>query len=203
MRKTPQEFRRNNVKALFSKVLQAQVITLKPLDITVRESFNDDFTKVDISFSETVGGVNRCIDATATQARGFVDGLFKACHEHYSETYTSLQNIKLVNYQARPNLKRTQKTIGSEAKVEVGVVVEVKNHGIAEFHNQSRSILHSSFVNILSAFEFYINCERSFDKIQIILEDAKNRSRGDIVQSCMYDLSKLTEVNTYEKREKY
>ena len=72
---------------------------------------------------------------------------------------------------------------------------------LAEFSCVSRSILHSSFIVTLEAIEFYINCERTFHKIQIILGDAEQRNRGDIVQSCVTDLSKLTEVNTYEKKQ--
>ena len=61
-------------------------------------------------------------------------------------------------------------------------------------------MIYSGFVSALEAFQFYINCERTFHKIQVIIEDATLRNRGDIVQSCLTDLSKLTEVNTYEKK---
>ena len=59
-------------------------------------------------------------------------------------------------------------------------------------------MVRSSFFAVLKAFEFYINCERTFVSLKNILEDAQSRNRGDIIQACLLDLSKLTEVNTYE-----
>ena len=61
-------------------------------------------------------------------------------------------------------------------------------------------MIYSGFVAALEAFQFYINCERTFSKMQLIIEDAKQRNRGDIIQACLSDLSKLTEVNNYEKK---
>ena len=95
MKKTPQEFRRESVKKIFNKILQSQTIKLEPFDINVAESCKDDFTTVDLSFKERVSDVvvsNHLVDS---RAKGFVDGIFRACSEHYSKTYTSLQNIKL------------------------------------------------------------------------------------------------------------
>ena len=63
-------------------------------------------------------------------------------------------------------------------------------------------MIYSSFVLALEAFQFYINCERVFDKIQLVIADAQTRNRGDTINRAMYDLSKITEVNTYEKKGK-
>ena len=90
--------------------------------------------------------------------------------------------------------------MGTDAETEVVIVVDVKDHGVAEFGCTSRSILHSSFMATLGVFEFYVNCEKTFHKIRLFLDDATTRNRGDIIQSCMTDLSKLTEVNTYDKK---
>ena len=61
-------------------------------------------------------------------------------------------------------------------------------------------MIHSSFSLALEAFEFYINCERTFNKIQLVISDAESRNRADIVSENVYRLSKLTEVNSYEKK---
>ena len=59
-----------------------------------------------------------------------------------------------------------------------------------------------NFLSKYISFQFYINCERSFDEIQPIIDDAKNRNRFDIVEKWKFKLSKLTEVNTYERKER-
>lgn len=197
MIKTPQEFRRENIKQLFEKILNNQKTKLEPLKITVDESWKSDFTTVDMQILYSKGEVSRQITISETQAKGFVDGVFKGCHSSFIKENPSLANIKLVDYKLKPSFKETKDKTGSDAKVEVNIMMEVKDHGLAEFTSTSRSILHSSMAATLSAFEFYINCESTFRKIKLILEDAKQRNRGDIVQSCISDLSRLTEVNTY------
>ena len=198
MIKTPQEFRRDNVKELFDRFLSSQKIRLEPLTISVGETWKSDFTSVSLSFSSTKGE-NKEVVFAEEEAKGFVDGIFKACYKEFTKKYTSLANIKLHDYLVKPNLDRTKTLTGSDARVKISVMMEIKDHGIAEFNCESRSILHSSFAVILEAFQFYINCEKTFDKIQLVLEDAQHRNRGDIVQNCISDLSKLTEINTYEK----
>lgn len=201
MRKTPQQIRRQTIKDLFDKILKAQQIKLSPFSISVDESFKSDFTNVEMRINETSGGVQgSAFTLSEDKAKGFVDGMFVACHNHYASKYPSLKNIRLVDYQVVPRIKRASGKMGTDAETEVNISIEVKEHGVAEFSCVSRSILHSSFIVTLEAIEFYINCEKAFHKIQLVLDDANHRNRGDITQSCISDLSKLTEVNTYERK---
>ena len=199
MKKTPQEFRRENLKYLFEKTLKSRQVKLEPFDISVKESWDSDFTAVDLAINETTEGMETRRGITEDKAKGFVDGIFRACHKQYVDEHASLQNIKLIDYQVKPKFSKSKKTMGSDAKTEVTLMVEVKDHGIAEFSCTSRSILYSSFVATLEAFQFYINCDRAFKKIKLVLEDAEARNRGDIAQLCMSELAMLTGVNTYGK----
>ena len=198
MKKTPEEFKRESVKQLFEKILKDTEVKLKPLSITASECLNDDFTTTEFSFEESSpsGG----IISSEAKGKGFVDGLFHGLSKHYNNKYSSLEHIKLIDIVVNPLMKST-KNNGSDAMANVIFRVEVDKHGIAEFCHQSRSMINSGFTAALSAFQFYINCEKTFHKIQLILEDAVQRNRGDIAQACMSDLSKLTAVNTYAKKE--
>ena len=199
MRKTPQEFRRENVKELFKKILNTQAIKLVPYDISVKESWNSDFTVVDLTINESVGDLQSRKEIKEDKARGFVDGIFKACHGQYAGTHPSLNNIELVDYQVKPRFNNLKGTMGSDAETEITLMVQVRDHVVAEFSCMSRSILYSSFVATLEAFQFYINCDKAFRKIKLVLEDAQARNRGDITQLCMSELAILTGVNTYGK----
>lgn len=200
MKRTPQQIRRENLKQLFDKTLKAQQLKLNPLSISVEESFKSDFTSVDMRISETSGGIQEAAFSLSTdKAKGFVDGMFRACHEHYAEDHPSLNNIRLVNYQVKPKIKKAANKMGTDAETEITIMVDVKDHGVAEFQCVSRSILYSSFVATLEAFQFYINCDKAFEKIKLVLEDAQSRNRGDIAQLCMSELALLTGVNTYGK----
>tara|TARA_R100000005_G_C4953777_1_gene173127 strand:+ start:87 stop:689 length:603 start_codon:yes stop_codon:yes gene_type:complete len=200
MKKTPQHFKRENVKKLFDKVLGDSKVKLAPLSINIFESFKDDFTTVDLTYTETCQQSTKVCSLAEVKAKGFVDCLFVGLHDEYIKTYSSLEKIKLVNIEVKPLMKKSTER-GSDARTSVAIKVEVKDHGISEFENESRSMIHSSFVSSLEAFQFYINCEKTFKKIKSFLEDAQSRNRGDIIQSCLTDLSTLTEVNTYAKGE--
>jgi hypothetical protein len=113
--------------------------------------------------------------------------------------YRSLRKIKLRDLQVNPLMSSRKATLGTDAQVSVSLLVEIGKYGKAEFHHESHSVVKSIFSAILSVFQFYINCERSFDKIQLIISDAQVRNRFDIIDACKFDLSKLTEVNSYEK----
>ena len=199
MKKTLQEVKRETLKELFEKTLQSQAVRLAPLEITAGESFNSDFTKVNLAFSETIGGVTKCIEPDPAQSKGFVDGMFKACYGTFSDKYSSLSSLELYDYKVRPDFSKRLGDFGSDAGVEVSIMVQVKGHGIAEFNNYSRSLIHSSFCAILEIFEFYINCQKTFDKLQMGLQNARTRSRADIEQQCVSNLCTLTTVNNYVK----
>ena len=197
MRKTPQQFRRENIKKLFIKILKDQKTQLTPISILASESLDDDFTTTDFSFQETGSDNSGIVSVLNSKGKGFVDGIFSGLYEHYEDKYSSLEKIKMVGISVNPMMKKTVNKLGSEAKAEIIFSVEVEGHGVAEFHHKSRSLIYSSFVASLEAFQFYINCEKCFKKLKLILEDAQQRNRGDIMEACLNDLSSLTEVNTY------
>ena len=192
-------FKRRKVKNLFEKILNDEATKLSPVSFSASEIFLDDFTTVDFSFREQTGSTSRVVTVDNLKARGFVDGLFKGCFNTYKETYPSLSNIKLVDVIVNPLFRSGSRGLGSESKINVTFRVEIHNHGIVEFETTSNSIMHSSFSATLEAFQFYINCERTFQKMKLIMDDAKARNRSDIFQRCLFDLSALTEMNSYEK----
>ena len=69
--------------------------------------------------------------------------------------------------------------------------------GFLNSHRVLESIVYSSLVAMLEAFQFYMNCDKTFNKLRFLIKDAEVRNRGDIKQSCISDLSALTGVNTY------
>lgn len=198
MKKTPQQFKRTEVKRLITKILGDHTTKLEPMSICVKESLNDEYTTTDFSFQHT-GLKSQVVTLDGQKGKGFVDGLFSGLHQYFVGEYSSLDKIRLADYNVNPIMSNSKKSMGTDAQASVLISVLVDSHGLAEFHHTSRSMIYSSFSAVLKAFQFYINCDRTFDKIQMIIRDAESRNRGDIVSQCMYNLSKLTEVNTYER----
>ena len=195
--KTPEDFRREDVKSIFKRRLKEETIQLKPLSIKIEENLLSDKTIVDLSFEKSYRDYSKTFIFQEVTGSGFVDAIFKTCATAFSEEYKSLRNLSLVDLVVRPIFSMASTDAKTDAKTDVIFRLETKQHGISEFRSRSRSIVYSSLVATLEAFQFYMNCDKTFRKLQFILEDAQGRNRGDIAQLCVSDLSTLSRVNTY------
>lgn len=195
--KTPEDFRRDDVREVFKRRLGEQIIQLRPLSIKIEENLLSDKTMVDLSFERLTGTKKKKFSFKKAPGSGFVDAVFVSCRSAFAEEFTSLNNLILVDLQVKPIFSMSITDAKTDAKTDVVFRLETKQHGISEFRSRSRSIVYSSFAAILGAFQFYMNCDKTFSKLQYILEDARRRNRGDVSQGCISDLSVLTRVNTY------
>ena len=198
--RTPQDFRRENVKELFDKILKDNKTKLVPKNISINESIDSDFTSVSFSLDMISGENTRTYNFIDVEGKGFVDAVFTACYQEFIEPFPSIKNLNLVDLIVKPIFSMSRKESGTDARTDVIFRVEIKNHGLSEFSARSRSIVHASFQVMVEAFQFYINCDRTFHRLGDCLEDANSRHRGDTVQACVADLAKLTTVNTYERK---
>ena len=198
--RTPQDFRRENVKELFDKILKDNKTKLVPKNISINESINSDFTSVSFSLDVISGENIRTYNFIDVEGKGFVDAVFTTCYQEFVESFPSIKNLNLVDLVVKPIFSMSKKESGTDARTDVMFRVEIKGHGLSEFSARSRSIVHASFQAMAEAFEFYINCDRTFHHLSLCLDDANSRHRGDTAQACVADLAKLTTVNTYERK---
>ena len=199
--RTPEDFRRENVKELFDKILKDNKTKLVPRSISINESIDSDFTSVSFSLDMIYGEEIRTYNFIDVEGKGFVDAVFTTCYEEFIEPFPSIKNLNLVDLIVKPIFSMSRKESGTDARTDVIFRVEIKDHGLSEFSARSRSIVHASFVAMTEAFQFYINCDRTFHRLSTCLEDANNRHRGDTAQACVTDLAKLTTVNNYERKQ--
>lgn len=198
--RTPQDFRRENVKELFDKILKDNKTKLVPKNISINENIDNDFTSVSFSLDMISGGETRTYNFIDVEGKGFVDAVFTTCYQEFVEHFPSIKNLSLIDLIVKPIFSMSKKESGTDARTDVIFRMEIKNHGLSEFSARSRSIVHASFVAMTQAFQFYINCDKTFHQLRLWLDDANSRHRGDSAQSCVADLAKLTTVNTYERK---
>ena len=195
--KTPDDYKRADVREVFSRRLGSNIITLNPLSIKIEESLEEENTLVDLAFDKVEDGVKTSYNFEKVPGSGFVDAIYKMCYELFVKQYPSLENLSLVDVLVRPIFSMSKSEAKTDAKTDVSFRIKTKQHGISEFTTRSRSIVYSCLSSMLEAFQFYMNCDKSFRLLQRVLQDAQVRRRGDIKQACMLDLSALTGVNTY------
>ena len=198
--RTPQDFRRENVKELFNKILKDNKTKLFPKNISINESIDSDFTSVSFSLDMISGKKTGTYNFVDVEGKGFVDAMFTTCYQEFVDPFPSIKNLSLVDLIVKPIFSMSKKESGTDARTDVIFRVEIKDHGLSEFSARSRSIVHASFQVMMEAFQFYINCDKTFHQLRIWLDDANSRHRGDTAQACLTDLAKLTTVNTYERK---
>ena len=190
--KTPEESKRSDLRDLFQSILRDNVIVLSPVSVSSEEVFDKEESEVSFAFNERISGKSKKVSLRSVKGKGLVDCLFRGCKNKYSESYPSLKSVELVDFKVMPIF--SMKKPGSRAETDIVLSVKVGDRGVSEFVSRSDSIIRSAFTTTLKAFQFYMNCEASFEKIKIVLDDASKRNRGDIQQRCLADLSKITEM---------
>ena len=80
---------------------------------------------------------------------------------------------------------------------EVGVIASTRR--VVYFSFTSRSALESIVSCVLEVVEYFLNAERAFLKLKPLVIEARSRNRSDLVQKYQVFMSKLVEVNNYER----
>ena len=93
MRKTPQDFKREEVRKIFDKVLRQERAILNPVSVKVAESLDSDFTSTTFVFTDSAAE-KKVNTITESSGKGFIDCLFLGLQKHYSPEYRSLEKIK-------------------------------------------------------------------------------------------------------------
>ena len=201
MIQTPQQIKRQEILSVTDRILKKEKVQLAAISLIAKQDIKVNYTSTDFSL-EIKDPKKTIITLNDKRGKGFVDSLFIGLHEFFSPTYHSLNNIQLCDFKVNPSLSSSRNKIGTDAQASIVLSMYVKRHGVAEFHHKSRSIINSVFITILKVFEFYINCEKSFFKIQEFIKEARTRNRGDVVNNYIYDLCKITEANTYDEKKR-
>ena len=91
-------------------------------------------------------------------------------------------------FEVNPDFKKA-KNSGSDAKAEVRVVFSDSADQLMTFTSKERSVLSAIVITLSKAFEFYVNYEKAHSKLRELINDARSRGRGDLLQSYVYQLS--------------
>ena len=191
------EVHRDKLEGIFEEVLQDNMCFLQALSINCYEDSCERITKTSFSFEEIMGGKKEVVGFENICGQGFIDCIFSACMDRYSEEHKSLKRIKLKDLLVRPVFMPSLHDAQTGVKTDVVLKLEVPGREMVEFKNRSRSVIFSSYTNTLAAFQFYINCELSFKKLKFLVSEARARNRSDLVSGYLYKISYVAEMNDF------
>ena len=131
------------------------------------------------------------------QGVGMIDAGFNSLVNHFSKSYPSLNTVKLEDVYFQVD-HRANKDVSFKSKMEIKL--EFSNHckDKSWFSGKTRSMGYTGVSVLVSAIEFYINCELLFKRVKFLLKDAESRGRHDVASRYKYVLSKVVEVTNYQ-----
>ena len=128
---------------------------------------------------------------------GMIDAGFNSLVGYFSTKYPSLNTVKLEDVYFQVD-HRSGRDVSFKSKMEIKL--EFSNHckDKSLFSGKTRSMGYTGVSVLVSAIEFYINCELLFKRMKFLLEDAEQRGRFDVASRYKYVLSRVVEVTNYQ-----
>lgn len=190
------EHRVLEVNLLAKEILSDEFISLDIKEINFAESFDKNKIFFEgIIFEPNIKNSSKKINGSGV---GFVDSCFDAIIREYEKEYSSLHDISIVDFMVKSDLSGKSKR---KSDADLTAILRVKNGDDFEysFASTSPSLTYSSLSVVCSCITFFINAEKAFRKIYFALEDAKKRSRNDLIEKYKSQMSTLVNATSYEK----
>ena len=194
-RKTVEELERESVSSLIKDFLKDEYIELKVKTLDLTENYEVGSSEIFCAFYE---GDSKKAKAIRGLGHGVLDALHGSLLHHYSESYPSLKGITFEGFSVLPDWG-TRTSSGSDAEVEVQIKFRNSLNNVIAFVNKGRSFVRCSVDALFEAIEFYINAEKCFKKLKLLIKDAKERNRSDMAQSYVSKISTIVRITSYEE----
>lgn len=194
IRTTVEELKRAEIYEVIKSTLEEEYTKLKVKKITFSEDCVNNTLKVDCRFSE--GDLKaKTLKSTGV---GLVDALFLGLLEHYGKRFPSINTISFEGFEVLPDFSRKIKS-GSESPVDVAIKLSNSCNSVMTFRTTGRSFVSACALGVFRAIEFYINAEKAFKKLKILIKEAQDRNRFDISQDYVSKISTIVKVTSYEQ----
>jgi hypothetical protein len=192
--KTIDEEKRKEIFSLIEGYLKEDLVLLEPLQFKLTESLATESCKVTIQLMD--GEIKKTLTSSGS---GIVEGIFNALKKHYSKTYKSLETVRFTDFGVKTKLK-TSSLLGTNADAKCVVRLSLINgtENSTIFVGRSRSLSGASVKAVVDAYQYYINAEKCFFRLKELIGDARNRNRGDLLSTLVYDISRIVSVTKYD-----
>tara|TARA_R110001592_G_scaffold21067_7_gene85370 strand:- start:17018 stop:17575 length:558 start_codon:yes stop_codon:yes gene_type:complete len=165
----------------------------KSLELVSYQLFEEPGTsKIEISVKD-----GDSISTVTGTGVGMIDAGFNSLVDHYSAEFASLDTVTLEDVYFQIDHK-AQRDVSFKSQMEIKL--EFSNHckDRTWFSGRTKSLGYTGVSVLVSAIEFYINCELLFRRVKFLFDDAEKRKRPDVASKYKYVLSKVVEVTNYQ-----
>lgn len=186
----PDTSRRSAIRDMILDTLGDDYLNLSLTKLDISENIETKNTLISYKF---ISG-DQEVSIENVSGMGATDAFFKSVVDHYKDL-SSIRSLQLKSFDVKADLLRSE--VGTDAKVSVKTEF-CNGYQCATFMATDYSISAACCKCILNSIEYFLNSESAFKKMKLIIEDAKNRNRSDIVSKYEYRLASLVNSNIAE-----
>lgn len=185
------------VNVVSQEILGSHFVRLQTDSVELKEDFASNKATLSAQMRQKIGDEEKPFSVTGTGV-GLIDAYFEGLLGIFSAEYVSLSKISIVDFNMSSKAAGTK---GSHTDAMAVAVLRVKNSDQHEytFSHKSASISQSSVGAVQDVLQFFINSERAFTQLYMALEDAKKRTRSDLIQKYQIQMSTLVKATSYDK----
>lgn len=177
---------------LIRRVLGNEYLNLQVVHLTLEEEAETGASRVKIATVKN--GASLTVEGEGV---GLVDALIAGLFRRYEIEYQSLRSIELVSFQVHARFDTKKRRAGGDAICEVTLDVKNSEGTVFTFSDSSRSVAMSSARAVIAAVEYFVNAERAFITLYRSRQDARERSRDDLVTRYTEELSEVVKSTSY------
>lgn len=165
---------------------------------TLSENLENSKALVVVQLSQVGKGHIMAVEGTGV---GFIDALFNGIKHGLVGEYPSLGHIHFVDFVVSGNFKTLTGKGGAHSDVPGTVRLVIENNTGREFtfEDTSVSVSASSVAVVLMALEHFVNAEKAVLKVVTWIEDAKRRTRPELVDKYTQRLVELVQNASYSE----
>ena len=177
---------------LIRRVLGSEYLNLQVVHLTLEEESETGASRVKIATVQN--GTSLTVEGEGV---GLVDALIAGLFRRYEIEYQSLRSIELVSFQVHARFDTKKRRAGGDAICEVTLDVKNSEGTVFTFSDSSRSVAMSSARAVIAAVEYFVNAERAFITLYRSRQDARARSRDDLVTRYTEELAEVVKSTSY------
>ena len=189
---TPSQNEQAKINKIVRDVLNELYAPLQIKNFVLKEDLENDKSLVTCQL--VLGEKKRSIEGSGD---GVVDALFCTIADELSPEYSSLNNIKLVDFVLKA--KPIKKGFGSGGLVSVDLAVGNQRGKKIHFLHEARSIIGAIILVVQKTIEYFINSELAMIQLRKSLNSAKKRNRIDLEEKYVIMMSELVKNMPYNK----
>ena len=185
-----------HVEQLVREILGQKGLDLQVCQVLFEEDVQTLSCSIRATLEEKPSGNRITVEGRGV---GIVDAFFQAMLSRFSPEYPSLRTIAFSRFAIDGRMNSRRERQGTDAEVEVTLVVANSEGREFEFSHRSRSLTASAVCTVLAAISYFVGSEKAFVAAWKYLEDAKERSRDDLVQRYTGHLVELVKNTSYSE----